>query len=74
MGGLLILLSLIVSVLLWANLESRAVWIVLGLTTGYGLLGFIDDYRKVKQRNSAGIRARDQALLAVPAGLRRRTR
>jgi len=60
MGGLLILLSLIVSVLLWANLESRAVWIVLGLTTGYGVLGFVDDYRKVKQRNSAGIRARDK--------------
>jgi phospho-N-acetylmuramoyl-pentapeptide-transferase len=60
MGGLLILLSLIVSVLLWANLESRAVWIVLGLTTGYGILGLIDDYRKVKQRNSAGIRARDK--------------
>ncbi len=60
MGGLLILLSLIVSVLLWANLESRAVWIVLGLTTGYGILGLIDDYRKVKRRNSAGIRARDK--------------
>jgi phospho-N-acetylmuramoyl-pentapeptide-transferase len=60
MGGLLILLSLIVSVLLWANLESRAVWIVLGLTSGYGILGFVDDYRKVKQRNSAGIRARDK--------------
>ena len=60
MGGLLILLSLIVSVLLWANLESRAVWIVLGLTTGYGILGLIDDYRKVKRRSSAGIRARDK--------------
>jgi len=60
MGGLLILLSLIVSVLLWANLESRAVWIVLGLTTGYGVLGLVDDYRKVKRQNSAGIRARDK--------------
>jgi len=58
MGGLLILVSLSVSVLLWANLENRAVWIVLGLTTGYGLLGFIDDYRKVRERHSAGIRAR----------------
>jgi phospho-N-acetylmuramoyl-pentapeptide-transferase len=60
MGGLLILISLGVSVLLWANLESRAVWIVLGLTIGYGVLGFIDDYRKVKNRNSAGIRARSK--------------
>ncbi len=73
MGGLLILLSLIVSVLLWANLESRAVWIVLGLTTGYGLLGFVDDYRKVKQQDSGGIRARSklfwQFLLAFGVAL-----
>ena len=73
MGGLLILVSLIVSVLLWANLESRAVWIVLGLTTGYGVLGFIDDYRKVRQRHSAGIRAREklfwQFLLAFGVAL-----
>jgi phospho-N-acetylmuramoyl-pentapeptide-transferase len=73
MGGLLILLSLTVSVLLWANLESRAVWIVLGLTTGYGLLGFVDDYRKVKQRHSGGIRARSklfwQFLLAFGVAL-----
>ncbi len=73
MGGLLILVSLSVSVLLWANLESRAVWIVLGLTIGYGLLGFIDDYRKVKQRHSDGIRARSklfwQFLLAFGVAL-----
>jgi phospho-N-acetylmuramoyl-pentapeptide-transferase len=73
MGGLLILLSLGVSVLLWANLDSRAVWIVLGLTIGYGLLGLIDDYRKVRQRNSAGLRARGklfwQFLLAFGVAL-----
>jgi len=69
MGGLLILASLVVSVLLWANLESRATWIVLMLTVGYGVLGFIDDYRKVRQRHSAGISARTklfwQSLLAL---------
>ncbi len=73
MGGLLILLSLIVAVLLWANLESRAVWIVLGLTTGYGVLGFVDDYSKVKKRDSSGIRARSklfwQFLLAFGVAL-----
>ena len=58
MGGLLILLSLIVSVLLWSDLANRFVWIVLGLTVGYGVLGFIDDYKKVKQGSSAGISAR----------------
>jgi len=58
MGGLLILLSLLVSVLLWSNLNVRIVWMVIGVTTAYGLLGFIDDYRKVKQRDSAGISVR----------------
>lgn len=69
MGGLLILLSLLVSVLLWSNLNSRLVWIVIGLTVGYGVLGFIDDYRKVKGGSSAGISARAklfwQTLLAL---------
>ena len=58
MGGLLILLSLVVSVLLWSNLDSRFVWTVLGVTVGYGLLGFIDDYLKVTRGHSAGISAR----------------
>ena len=58
MGGLLILLSLVVSVLLWSNLDSRFVWTVLGVTVGYGLLGFIDDYLKVARGHSAGISAR----------------
>ena len=62
MGGLLILMSLLVSVLLWSNLDNRQVWIVVGVTTAYGLLGFIDDYRKVKQRDSAGISARVKLL------------
>jgi phospho-N-acetylmuramoyl-pentapeptide-transferase len=69
MGGLLILLSLIVSVLLWSNLDSRPVWIVVGLTFSYGFLGFIDDYKKVKHGHAAGISARAkffwQTLLAL---------
>ena len=69
MGGLLILLSLLVSVLLWSNLDNRLVWILVGLTVGYGALGFIDDYAKVRQRSSAGLTARAklfwQTLLAA---------
>ena len=69
MGGLLILMSLGVSVLLWADLTNRFVWIVLGLTAGYGILGFIDDYQKVTQQDSAGISAKSklfwQTVLAV---------
>ncbi len=62
MGGLLILLSLVVSVLLWSNLDSRFVWTVLGITIGYGLLGFIDDYLKVTKGHHAGLGARVKIL------------
>jgi phospho-N-acetylmuramoyl-pentapeptide-transferase len=69
MGGLLILMALCVSVLLWADLSNHFVWIVLGLTIGYGILGFIDDYKKVTHNDSAGISARAklfwQTLLAL---------
>ncbi len=69
MGGLLILLSLVVSVLLWSNLDNRLVWTLLGVTVGYGLLGFIDDYTKVKEKHSSGISGRMklfwQTLLAL---------
>lgn len=73
MGGLLILIALSVSVLLWSDFSSRPVWIVLGLTIGYGALGFVDDYAKVKRRHSAGISARAklvwQFLLAFGVAL-----
>ena len=62
MGGLLILLSLLVSVFLWSNLDNRFVWIVIGITAGFGVLGFIDDYRKVKKGHSAGISAGTKLL------------
>jgi len=58
MGGLLILISLTVSVALWSDFSGRAIWIVLAVTLGYGVLGFVDDYMKVRERDSAGIRAR----------------
>jgi len=58
MGGLLILLSLSVSVLLWSDLENRFVWLVLGTTIAFGLLGFIDDYRKVRLQDSKGLSAK----------------
>ena len=73
MGGLLILLALAVVVLLWSELDNRAVWIVLGLTVGYGVLGFVDDYRKVTRRSSDGVSARAklfwQFLLAFGVAL-----
>jgi phospho-N-acetylmuramoyl-pentapeptide-transferase len=73
MGGLLILLSLLVSVLLWSNLDNRFVWTVLGVTVGFGLLGFIDDYRKVTEGHAAGISVRMklfwQTLLALAVAI-----
>ncbi|MDE0909226.1 MAG: phospho-N-acetylmuramoyl-pentapeptide-transferase [Myxococcota bacterium] len=65
MGGLLILFSLLVSVLLWSELDQRMVWILVGLTAGYGVLGFIDDYQKVTQGSSAGISARTKLVWQV---------
>ena len=69
MGGLLVLLSLLISVLLWSELDNRFVWIVLGLTTAYGIIGFIDDYQKVVKRSSDGISARVKILWEIALAL-----
>jgi phospho-N-acetylmuramoyl-pentapeptide-transferase len=58
MGGFMILLSLTVSTLLWADLRNAYVWVVLLVTLGFGLLGFLDDYLKVSKRNSKGLPGR----------------
>jgi phospho-N-acetylmuramoyl-pentapeptide-transferase len=55
MGGFLILLALAVSTLLWADLSNGYVWAVLGVTLGYGAIGFYDDYLKVTKRSPAGV-------------------
>jgi len=58
MGGALILLAIFISTLLWANLENAYVWVVLGVTLGFGLIGWVDDYRKVVHKNPRGLPAR----------------
>jgi phospho-N-acetylmuramoyl-pentapeptide-transferase len=58
MGGVLILLSLSVSTLLWAEWSNPYVWIVMGVTIGCGAIGFADDYRKAVHKNPKGISAR----------------
>lgn len=55
MGGALILISLGVSTLLWADLSNRFVWIVLIVTLGFGAIGWVDDWRKVVYRNPKGL-------------------
>jgi phospho-N-acetylmuramoyl-pentapeptide-transferase len=58
MGGLLILAAIVVSVLLWADLTNRYVWVTLSVVCGYGLIGFIDDYRKVVRKDPKGLIAK----------------
>jgi phospho-N-acetylmuramoyl-pentapeptide-transferase len=58
MGGLMIMSGLVVSTLLWANLTNPYVWIVLGVTLSFGLIGFYDDYLKVTKQSHKGFSAR----------------
>lgn len=58
MGGLLILGSVLISTLLWANLENKYVWVVLFVLVSFGWIGFVDDYRKVIRKDPKGLIAR----------------
>jgi phospho-N-acetylmuramoyl-pentapeptide-transferase len=58
MGGALVLLSILITTLLWADLSNRFVWIVLIVTFGFGVIGWVDDYRKVVKRNPKGLSAK----------------
>jgi phospho-N-acetylmuramoyl-pentapeptide-transferase len=63
MGGMLILLSVAAATLLWCNLQSRYVWIVLAVLLSFGFIGWIDDYRKLVLKDSKGLAARHKYLL-----------
>ena len=63
MGGLLILISVAVSVLLWMDLTNRYVWACLLVTGGFGLIGFLDDYDKVKKAHHAGLSGKMRLFL-----------
>ena len=70
MGGLMILSALTVSVLAWMNLDNRYTWAVLLVTLGFGTIGFLDDYDKVRKRSHAGLSGRMRLLLEfVVAGV-----
>ena len=58
MGGVLILLSIFISTLLWSDLSNRYVMAILFITLSFGLIGWVDDYRKVIEKNSTGLPAR----------------
>ncbi len=73
MGGVLILISIAISTLLWADWRNRYVWVVLLVTLGFGWVGWADDYRKVVHRDPEGMPARQkffwQALIGAAASL-----
>jgi len=72
MGGTLIILSIVVSILLWSDLTNFYVWITLFVVVGYGLVGFIDDYLMQVKKQSKGLSVRTklvwQAIIALIAG------
>jgi phospho-N-acetylmuramoyl-pentapeptide-transferase len=68
MGGALILVAVGVSTLLWADLDNRYVWIVLLTTLGFGLIGLVDDYKKLVLRDPRGLAARWKYLWQTVAG------
>ncbi len=69
MGGTLVILVVILSTLLWADLVNRFVWIALGVTLAFGVIGFADDYKKLKFGNSRGLSARAKYAWQTLAGL-----
>ncbi len=69
MGGLLILASIAASTLLWADLHNRYVWLVLLVTMLFGVIGWVDDYRKLVLRDSRGLSARSKFFWQSVVGL-----
>ncbi len=69
MGGVLILLAITVSTLLWADLSNRFVWIVLVVMLGFGAIGWADDWRKVVNKDPEGMRSREKYLWQSVIGM-----
>ncbi|AJC20086.1 phospho-N-acetylmuramoyl-pentapeptide-transferase [Pandoraea pulmonicola] len=69
MGGVLILIGITVATLLWADLSNRFVWIVLLVTLGFGIIGWIDDYRKVVYKDPRGMSSREKYFWQSLIGL-----
>ena len=71
MGGAMVLTSIAISTLLWADLSNRFVWVVLFVMVGFGAIGWVDDYRKVVHKNPKGMSAKEklfwQALVGILA-------
>ncbi|WP_207476875.1 phospho-N-acetylmuramoyl-pentapeptide-transferase [Arenibaculum pallidiluteum] len=69
MGGLMILISVIISTLLWVDLSNAYVWIVVMVTIGFGMIGFGDDYLKLTKRNPKGLSGKGKLICQIAIGL-----
>ena len=69
MGGALILVCITITMILWGDLTNRFVWVVMIVTLGFGVIGWVDDYRKVVHRNPKGLSARSKYFLQSVLGL-----
>ena len=73
MGGVLILIGIGISTLLWFDWSNRFVWVVMLVTMGFGAIGWVDDWRKVVDKNPEGMRSREkffwQSLIGLVAAL-----
>src|ERR671929_1734258 len=69
MGGVLIILSVTISTLLWANLSVIYVWLAVGATLAYGGIGFADDYLKIKRRHNLGLTGKQKLVLQFMAAV-----
>ena len=69
MGGVLILIGIAIATLLWADLSNRFVWIVMIVTFGFGAIGWVDDWRKVVNKDPEGMRSREKYMWQSIIGL-----
>ncbi len=69
MGGILIIIAVVISTFLWANLTVNYIWLVLLVTVGYGLIGFADDYRKLTGSSSKGISGKTRLAFEIVIAL-----
>jgi len=65
MGGVMILAAIVIPTLLWADLSNQYVWTALFITIGYGVIGFVDDYKKVVEKNPKGLSPRQKMFWQV---------
>ena len=65
MGGVMILAAIVIPTLLWADLSNQYVWTALFITIGYGVIGFVDDYKKVVKKNTKGLSPRQKMFWQV---------